>query len=161
IREELQQTKLPEERWKDVVALSGSLLRYRRGRYYYEARRRSPLQAEESQQRAIHETIRHLIRQYKKTHAQMERRQQGRTDFVQPVTVQTQDQREYQHLSRDLSEAGIRLIGTHSLLGQKVHVQLAGDDGASPTTFVVRILWTCSVGDGLFENGGMFLEMLA
>ncbi|HMC90042.1 MAG TPA: PilZ domain-containing protein [Gemmataceae bacterium] len=160
IREELQQTRLPETDWKKVVNLSGPLLRYRRGRYYYEARTATPLQSEEHRRRSIQQAVRQLVRHYKKSHAQIERRQQGRTDFVQPVTVQAEDRRQYTLLSRDLSEAGIRLIGTRSLLGQKVRVQLDRGAGERPITFVVRILWTCTVGDGLFENGGTFLEMV-
>src|SRR5437660_3747384 len=94
IRSELARTNFPQDQWERVLALSGSLLRYRRGRYYYEARKTSPLEAEEKQQKIIHQTVKQLIRQYKKSHAQMERRRQGRTDYVQPVKVRTEDDRE-------------------------------------------------------------------
>jgi hypothetical protein len=118
------------------------------------------LRQERQQQRAIHHAVRELMRQYKKSHAQTERRQQGRIDFIQPVKVRFDDQRELTLLSRDLSEAGIRIIGTRSLLGQKIRVLVPRPDSDESTCFVVRILWTCSVGDGLFENGGAFLEIV-
>ena len=62
-------------------------------------------------------------------------------------------------LTRDLSPTGLRLLGSRSLLGQKVRVHLAGNGGRS-CTFLVRILWSCAVGDNLFENGGSFLGMV-
>ena len=49
--------------------------------------------------------------------------------------------------------------GTKRLLGQKVLVTLPNPEGGPSTKFVVRVLWTCSVGDDLFENGGNFLEV--
>ena len=63
-------------------------------------------------------------------------------------------------LSRDLSETGIRLISPHSFLGQKLWLELPPTEGNNPPRFAVRILWTCAVGDGLFENGGSFLELV-
>jgi PilZ domain len=160
IREELAQQSIPKDQWKEVVALSRPALRYRQGRYYYKALVSPRMREEKRHQRAIHLTVRQLVRDYKKNHATGERRQQGRTDFVQPVKIRTDHQRELAVLSRDLSATGIRLIGTQSLLGQKVEVLIPGADGADPFCFLTRILWTCSVGDGLFENGGLFLEMI-
>jgi hypothetical protein len=160
IREELAQQSIPKDQWKQVVALSRPALRYRQGRYYYKALISPRMREEKRHQRAIHLTVRQLVRGYKKSHAAGERRQQGRADFVQPVKVRTDHQRELAVLSRDISETGIRLIGTQSLLGQKVEVLIARADGDDPLCFLTRILWTCSVGDGLFENGGIFLEMI-
>ena len=34
-------------------------------------------------------------------------------------------------------------------------------NGESPCRLLVRILWTCAIGDDMFENGGSFLEVLA
>ena len=76
------------------------------------------------------------------------------------MRVRIDREREITVLSRDLSEAGIRLIGTQSFLGQKVEVLISQPDGGEPLCFLTRILWTCTVGDGLFENGGVFLEKL-
>ena len=53
-------------------------------------------------------------------------------------------------LSRDLSLTGVRLISSRSLLGQKVHLFLPAEDGGDPYHFLVRILWSYAVGDGLF-----------
>ncbi len=80
-------------------------------------------------------------------------------DFVQTVAVRTEDGEEFTLLSRDLSATGIRLVGTRRLLGHKVHVLVPRPDGEPPYDFLVRILWTCAVGDGLFENGGAFLDV--
>jgi hypothetical protein len=72
------------------------------------------------------------------------------------VKVVTEDGQEFTLLSRDLSATGIRLVGTRRLLGQKVRVIIPGSDGAA-REFLVRILWTCPVGDDLVENGGAFI----
>ena len=63
-------------------------------------------------------------------------------------------------MSRDLSATGVRLLGTKRLLGQKVQLELPGGNGDSACKLLVRILWTCAVGDDLFENGGTFMELL-
>ncbi|HJT78513.1 MAG TPA: PilZ domain-containing protein, partial [Gemmataceae bacterium] len=88
----------------------------------------------------------------------VERRGEARTDFVESVRVRAEDGREFTFLSRDLSPAGIRLVGTHRLLGQKVRVLVPGPPGGEPQTFLVRILWTCVLAEDLVENGGMFLD---
>ena len=158
IREELSNLNLPRTQWKQVVALSRPSLCCRRGRYYYRTTISARLRQEKRQRRAIQQIVRRLIRQYKKDSAWVERRQQGRINFVQSVKVRLEDGRQLAVLSRDLSPAGIRLIGTQSLLGQKIHVVLPALDGGAPICFLLRVLWTCAVGDGLFENGGSFLE---
>ena len=78
---------------------------------------------------------------------------------MQPIKVRIGEQRELTVLSRDLSTSGIRLIGTRSLLGQKVCVTLPRPGDDEPCRILVRILWTCTIGDGLFENGGAFVEI--
>jgi hypothetical protein len=160
IRAELAQMNIAKGQWKEVVALSRPALRYRQGRYYYKAQISPRMREEQRHQRLIHQTIHQLLRQYKKMIAPTERRRQGRTNFVLPVKVRIDKERELAVLSRDLSEAGIRLIGTQSLLGQKVEVLINQPDGGEPLCFLTRILWTCAVGDGLFENGGVFLERI-
>lgn len=89
-----------------------------------------------------------------------ERRGVERIEFVEPVRVRTEDGREFTFLSRDLSPAGIRLVGAHRLLGQKIRVQFAGPPGNEPPPLLVRVLWTCALAEGLIENGGMFLDAL-
>src|SRR5262249_3528266 len=137
----------PESLWKDVLALARPSLSYRRGRYYYTAPVSARVRAEQSHQRDIQSAIEQLVQTHQAGAAGMERREEGRHEFIQPVKVITEDQREYRLLTRDVSATGIRLIGTRRLLGQKVHVLLP----SGPTTydFAVRILWTCAVGDDL------------
>jgi PilZ domain len=159
IREELEQAGLSEGLWKDVLALARSSLRYRQGRYHYVPAVSQRLREEQRHQRAVRTIIRQLIRHYKKSASHLDRRRQDRIDYLQQVKVLTEDDRELGLLSRDLSPNGIRLIGTRSLLGQKVRVLMPQPDGDEPWCFTVRVLWTCAVGDGLFENGGTFLEV--
>lgn len=159
VQEELKHFGLDPTGWKDVLTQTQPSLHYRHGRYYYGSVVSHRVEKEHRHQRAIHHTIRQLIREHKKASAGHERRRHDRIDFILPVRVQTDDQREMSLLSRDLSTTGIRLIGTRSLLGQKVRVILPRTEGEEPLCFLVRILWTCTVGDNLFENGGSFLEM--
>ena len=161
VREELTAAGLSADLWKEAVALTRPVLSYRQGRYYYVSALSARLEMEQRQQRIIQRAVRQLISQYKAAAAQGERRQQGRSDFVQPVKVVTEDRRELTVLSRDISATGIRLISGRSLLGQKLRVLVPRPEGAEPRCFLVRILWTCAIGDDLFENGGSFLEVLA
>jgi hypothetical protein len=159
VREEIAQAGLPDEQWKDVLSLARPSLSLRRGRYYYVTSGTLRQQYEERQRRNLHLTIKKLMRRFRAAAERVERRVQDRFDFMQPITVVTEDGREHHLLSRDLSPTGIRLIGTRRLLGQKVHVLIPDAEGGSPTSFATRILWTCAVGDDLFENGGRFLEV--
>ena len=52
------------------------------------------------------------------------------------------------------------LIAPRGLLGQKLDIFLPRPEEDKPLRLRVRILWTCAVGDGLFENGGTFLEVV-
>jgi hypothetical protein len=158
IREEMAQAGLPEDQWKVVVALARPALGLRQGKYYYIPALSARIRHEQRQQTNILRAIRKLSRHHREATSQMERREQGRLDFIQPVTVRTEDNRELRLLSRDLSASGIRLIGTRGFLGQKLHVTIP-DSGGEPICFLVRILWTCEVGDNLFENGGRFLTL--
>jgi hypothetical protein len=161
VRDVLTQSGMSETLWKDVVAVARAALSYRKGRYYYQPPVSARVAKEQSQQRGIQKAVRHLIRLHRTNANRVERREQDRMDFVQPVTVLTEDQRQLTLLSRDLSATGIRLIGTRRLLGQKVHVFIPDPAGTKPWDFVVRILWTCPVGEDLIENGGSFLEVVA
>ena len=160
VREELKQAGAPDESWKDVVALARQSLSFRRGRYYYSDPVSDRVRREQSQQRDVRRAVDRLVRDNPAASATpIERRGQDRVDFVQTVAVRTDDGEEFTLLSRDLSTTGIRLVGTRRLLGQKVHVLVPRPDGEAPYDFLVRVLWTCAVGDGLFENGGAFLEV--
>src|SRR5438445_6140215 len=160
IRTELKLAALPEEEWKAVVALAKNALNYRQGRYYHLGTVSPRLQKEQEQQRVIQKAIRQLLKHHRAAAKQDERRGQDRVDFIQPVKVHTQDGKEFALLSRDLSTTGIRLLGTKRLLGQKVCVDLPLGEDTAPCRIMVRILWTCAVGDDLFENGGSFLEVV-
>ncbi len=160
IRSELALAGLPEALWKDVLALARTHLNYRQGRYYHTRTVSARLFQEQAQQRAIEKAVRKLIRQHRAALRQRERRGQARSDFIQPVKVRTDNGAVCNLVSRDLSTTGIRLLGTVQLLGQKVQVELPQGRDA-PLVLTVRILWTCAVGDGLFENGGSFMALVA
>lgn len=145
--------------WKDVVSVARPALAFRRGRYYYQPPVSTRVAQAESRQRGIQQAVRQLIREYRKSGGRLDRREEDRVDFIQPVKVLTEDKQELTLMSRDLSATGIRLIGTRRLLGQKVHVLVPGAEGSGPWSFLVRILWTCAVGTDLVENGGTFLDV--
>jgi hypothetical protein len=160
IRAELAEAGLPERKWKQIITLARGMLDYRQRKYYYKQAVSAPVIAEQKQQRAIRRAIRQLIRTYAKREAEAERRQQDRFRVVLPIRVQLEDQRELTLLSHDLSVAGIRLIAPCGLLGQKLDIFLPRAETEKALRLRVRILWTCAVGDGLFENGGIFLEVV-
>jgi hypothetical protein len=137
------------------VALAGPALVYNRGRYY-PAEGTQGVSAGERQR--IERVASRLIRHYQSAASRQERRRENRVNFVQPVEVLTEDGRTLTVLSRDLSLTGLRLIASQSLLGQKIQVVLPGEGRDAPHRFLVRILWACAVGDGLFENGALFLD---
>jgi hypothetical protein len=166
IRAELVQAGVSERHWKEVVALARPALSYRRGRYYYVtpavARLRARSRHEQDQQRAISKALRQLIRRYKRVAIQTERREHGRTHFIQQIRVFTADKSELNFLSRDVSLTGLRMIGNRNLLGQKVRVMIPPmDSGSRKWCFLIHVLWTNRVADGIFESGGIFLEMVS
>jgi hypothetical protein len=165
VREQLAEAGLAETLWKDVVKLARPALRYHRGRYHHASVSERVLR-DQDQQQAVRRVVRQIVRAHRAAARQVERREDSRVEFIQPVKVQTEDGREFTLLSRDLSATGIRLLGTRRLLGQKVRVLVAlpGDATArrgQVWSFLVRILWTCAIGDDLFENGGTFIEVEA
>jgi PilZ domain len=159
IREELTQAGMPDLAWKDVLSAARESLHYRQGRYYFIEAISPRLSEQQRQQQIVFHTVREIIRR-QQTKGDSERRQQDRIDFIHSITVKTPDNAEYRFLTRDLSPTGIRLLGNRSLLGQRVQVRLAPENGGNACTFVVRILWSCTVGDGLIENGGSFIGMI-
>jgi hypothetical protein len=161
VRQELAGAELPEDLWKEVIALAQPVLNQRQGRYYYVSPVSARVEQEKHQQRVIQRAVRQLIRQHQADASRVERRQHDRIDFIQPVKVYTEDHRELTLISRDISTTGLRLIGTRSLLGQKVRVLIPRGEGAEPRCFLLRIVWTCAIGDEMFENGGTFLEVVA
>jgi hypothetical protein len=117
------------------------------------------LQAERLK-KEVNSAVKELIRQFKHSNASEERRRQGRFEFLQTIKVRLENDREFTVLSRDLSVDGIRMVGTSSLLGQKIQVIIPRPNQPEPLKLRARILWTCAVADGLFENGGNFLELV-
>ena len=159
VREELARADLDGTLWKDVLALARSSLSYRDdGRYYYTAPVSERVRAEQSQQRDTRSAVARIIEHHRSGADRPERREKGRIDYVQVVKVITDDNRTLTLLTRDLSETGVRLIGTRRLLGQKVRVFIPAPEGGH-LEFVVRVLWTCPVGEDLVENGGAFVSM--
>jgi hypothetical protein len=156
VRSELRIAHLPDDQWKEVLTLLRDALMYRQGRYYHKDSYSPRLQKEHEQQKAIGKLIRRLLKQHRRRSKEEDRRGQARVDFIQPVKVRTEDGKEHTLVSRDLSVTGIRVMGTKRLLGQKVQLEL----GQPASRLVVRILWTCALGDDLFENGGSFVEVL-
>jgi hypothetical protein len=159
VREEVTRAGADESFWKDVVALGRASLTFRDGRYHYDAPVSARVRQELSHHEEVARAVRELMRRYRDAEGQAERRSEDRIDFVQPVRVRTEDGSELTVLSRDLSPTGIRLVGTRRLLGQKVRVLIPRPEHATPWTFLVRVLWTCTVGDDLIENGGSFLSV--
>ena len=159
VREECTRAGAPETLWQDVVAVARPALTLRQGRYYYTTPVSDRVRKEQSQQRDIQKVVRQIIKQHRAAAREVERREEDRYDFIQPVKVSTEDQREFTLLSRDISPTGIRLISTRRFLGQKIRVQIPRTDSTTPSAFVVRVLWTCAISDDLFENGGTFIEL--
>jgi hypothetical protein len=160
VRAELALAGLPEGRWKDVLALARESLHYRQGRYYYLHAVSPALREQQSQQQRVASAVRAILRHHRDATAERERREAERTDYVQPIQAHTEDGRRLNLLTRDLSPHGIRLLATRSLLGQKLRLTLPAAGKSAGPRLAVRILWTCAVGDELFENGGTFLELL-
>ena len=160
VRAELTEAGLPDARWRDVLAMARESLHYRQGRYFYLDAVSPRLQQQQSREHAVAAAARQVIRGHLARVAEQERRQQERIEFFQPVTLLTEDGRRVRLLSRDLSPTGMRLLGTRSLLGQKVRLTLTVPGKSESVTFVLRVLWTCAVGDDLFENGGSFVDVL-
>ncbi len=159
VREELARVGVADDLWKDVVALARPSLSLRNGRYYYDSPMSPRVRRERTQQQDVRRAVRELVRQHRVDVSSVERRGQDRLEFVQPVKVRAEDGREFTLLTRDLSPTGIRLVGTRRLLGQKISVLIPRSDSPEPWNFIVRILWTCSLGDDLVENGGTFVEL--
>jgi hypothetical protein len=158
VRTVLSGAGVSESLWKDVLAVARPSLAYRNGRYYYSAPVSDRVRKEQEQQFSIQKAIREIIRSYR-GRSRVERREEDRIDFVQPVKVRVEDGQEYTLLTRDLSSTGIRLIGTRRFLGQKIRVTVPASDNSTSWDFIVRVLWTCTVGDDLVENGGTFVDL--
>jgi hypothetical protein len=157
---ELVRARLPEARWRDVVAAAQPHLRDQNGRYYYSpptvARLRARVREETQEARQAKHSIRLLIEEAKAKPSVLERRAHERVPFLQPVEILTPDGHTLRFLSQDISLTGIQLIGNCSLLGQKVRVRISRVS-RSPVTIVLLVLWAAEAGDGLVQQGGVFV----
>ena len=165
IRKELAEAGLSEKLWKDVLESIRPSIQYREGRYHYvptvPVRIQARMRTRENQQRQVHRAVRQLTRRYKTGSTDVERREHGRTHFIRAVRASTKNGRELTLLTRDLSLSGIRLLSGQSLLGQQLHVHIPHDEGSSEShCFLVRILWSAVVADGIYDNGGVFMDLV-
>ncbi len=158
VREELERAGESPALWKDVLALARPSLSFRAGRYYYAAPISDRLREEQDHQASVALAARDVINRLREAASRQERRGEERIDFIQPVQVRTEDGRVFTLLSRDFSTSGMRLVGARSLLGQKIQIRFATGPDDDAWCFVLRVLWTCAVGDDLFENGGAFID---
>jgi len=52
------------------------------------------------------------------------------------------------------------LLSGQSLLGQQLRVRIPRDEDSSEVhCFLVRILWSAVVADGIHDNGGVFMDI--
>lgn len=161
IRGELLQAGQDESRWKEVVELLRDSLKFRQGRYYFIAEGKEKLTQENQQRTDVREMLKELLEQVKTNRDPKDRRREDRIPYTQPLKILTEDNQELTVLSQDLSPSGIRFIANRSFLGRKVRIMLPKiDQEPDQLMLVVRILWTTGVTEGLFENGGTFLEMI-
>lgn len=161
IRGELLQAGQDESRWKEVVELLRDSLKFRQGRYYFIGEGKEKLTQEKQQRTNVREMLQELLEQVKNNQDPKDRRQEERIPYTQPLKILTEDNLELTVLSQDLSPSGIRFIANRSFLGRKVRILLPKvDQDPEHLMLVVRILWTTGVTEGLFENGGTFLEMI-
>jgi hypothetical protein len=80
-------------------------------------------------------------------------------ELFQLVGVKTEDGRKFPFFLQNLFTSGLRLLGTRSLIGQKVYVQVPYLEKKKSWCFPVRIVWSYRIVEGLVENGGIFLDM--
>ncbi len=160
LRAELRLAGLEESNWKLVLEHVRNELVYRQGRYYLLTTMSPRVRETQTQQNAIQKAIRDILRHHRARQRESERRGQKRVELIVPAILTLEDGQTHRLMSRDLSPTGIRLLGTKRLLGQKLQLTLQLEGDQPTLRLLVRILWTCSVGDDLFENGGTFLEIL-
>ncbi|MDW8223485.1 MAG: PilZ domain-containing protein, partial [Gemmatales bacterium] len=138
---------------------AGNLLTYNRGRYYYTPSLQASRLREEERQLHVRALLQVLLQVCKRTQNREERRAADRIEVIWPVTLILEDGTAHRALTRDISVSGIRFLSNRSLLGQKLIARLSLGE-REEHAFSVRILWTCEVADGLYENGGSVLEVI-
>lgn len=159
VREEVSGAGADPALWKDVLKLASPHLVHRKGRYFYVSPSSPQRENQERRIQAIQSAVHELVQEYRQVAEIQDRREVDRVMFMQPVTAETADGQRLRVLTKDISSSGIRLIGNRGLLGQKLRVSVPSAAGPE-RIFLVRILWTCTVGDDLYENGGSFMELV-
>lgn len=159
VREEVASAGADAALWKDVLKLASPHLVHRKGRYYYVSASSPQRENQERRVQAIHSAVHELVQAYRQVAEIQDRREADRMTYMQPVTATTPDGEQLRVLTKDISSSGMRLIGNRGLLGQKLRVTVPSVSGPE-RIFLVRILWTCMVGDDLYENGGSFMELV-
>jgi hypothetical protein len=157
VREELVRGKADPRLWRDVLHKAGPFLERRGGHYLFVPTASPVRRRQEEAHHRIQEAVHELVQEYRKVAGQYDRREANRVTFLQPVVVETAAGAHHV-LTKDISSSGLRLLGARDLLGQKLRVTIPRPAGPG-WTFTVRIVWTCRVGDELYENGGTFLEL--
>jgi hypothetical protein len=145
---------------RDVLMIAKPALHYRHGRYYYIApavsRFRERVRKEKKQLDGAYRSVRALI-QHQEAITRHEKREPGRLHFIHPIEIVTRDGRTLHFISLDISPSGIRLLGNCSLARQRVRIRIPRDaDGC--IEFAASILWARAMGDGLIQQGAIFLE---
>lgn len=159
VQDELARIGLDRNRWQEVIRTAGPRLVKRRGRYEFVPVTSVARERQVRRHMEIHEAVEDLVGQLKNVSSPVDRREVDRVTFLQPVVLQTADLTDHRVLTRDISPTGIRLLGSRSLLGQKVRVCIPAGPNKE-YVFLVRILWTVMVADDLYENGGALLELI-
>lgn len=163
IRADLNQAGLADSRWKEILTLVQDRLRYRHGRYYYitvvATHMRDRAERAHHQQRLVRDAVRRLVQQQRPEPIAPNRRRYRRIPMGCSVRALTANHRELGLLCSDISLGGIRLVSAHDLQDQTLCVRFSGDGDGPGEAFRVRILWSLPAGDGLFQNGGVFLEL--
>lgn len=159
IRAELARAGLTQGSWREVVVAARPALRCLRGRYYYAAPAAEELRGRVRQEARdlarMRRAVRDVLRQGRRPRAG-EHRGRRRVPLVRPVRVVTGAGEELHFIAQDVSLSGMRLIGNRGLAGQKVWVEVPKARGGS-WRFSVAVLWAKPIGDGLIQQGGVFV----
>ncbi|NBO93270.1 MAG: PilZ domain-containing protein [Planctomycetia bacterium] len=101
----------------------------------------------------IHQAVDLITQPYREKIRKLERRESGRVEFFEAVSVVAEYGSSFQMITRDISATGIRLLSTRQILCQVIGVTIQSYH------FSVRIIWSYPVTDDMFEYGGKFLDV--
>jgi hypothetical protein len=118
-------------------------------------------QAAQDPERILPMAVHQATGQYERAPVQSGSWGQNSAELFQSVVIQTEDGRKFTFILRNLCRFGLHLLGTRSLLGQKVSIQVPNLEKEASSCFLVRIVWVRRVAEGVVECGGMFLNPYA